>query len=75
MIIKRVKMENQKIIFVLLIATVILSISSMIFVFSLNVGSSMNDNRASGETINSGNVQLIVEENINGNEANSYETE
>lgn len=68
-------MENQKIIFVLLIATVILSISSMIFVFSLNVDSSTNNDRANGETINSGNVQLIVEENFNANyEVNNYET-
>jgi flagellar basal body-associated protein FliL len=68
-------MENQKIIFVLLIVTVILSISSMIFVFSLNVDSSMNYDRASGETINSGNVQLIIEENLNANyEGNLYET-
>jgi hypothetical protein len=54
-------MENQKLIFVLLMVTVVLSIGSMVFVFSLNVGSTTVNNADSGETINSGNVQFTLE--------------
>jgi hypothetical protein len=58
-------MDNQRLIFVLLIATVILSISSTIFIFSLNFGTAVNSSVPVEEkTVSSGNVQFVIEENL-----------
>lgn len=58
-------MDKEKIVVILLLATIILSIASTVVTFSLNFderGSSQKNNAVSGN--NAGNVQLVLTEAI-----------
>ena len=65
-------MDKQRVVFILLAVTVLLSVSSMVFVFSLSV-----DNQSQGEFAvtgnNQGNVEFVILESPNKVEANLNE--
>ncbi len=57
-------MDKEKIVVILLLATIILSIGSIVVTFSLNTNNILGLRAShSGQSANAGNVNLIVEPN------------